>query len=152
MSFEFLDIGLPFFDDIGKQVSKQPYFHSYLADWISADNRLPNFQINAGAVSGITHFVLINSKTLAETDYLAYFNANTIETLHYGEYYYTHLGLTDVVIPNGRYYFYAFGTGGRIWWSEEFVVCGNIEEEHCYLKISTDDYLLIGGTDRLKIC
>ena len=149
---EFLDIGLPFFDDINKQVSKQGYFNTHLIDWRSADNRFLPFQIEDSLGAGLSQFDLVNTETGASVSYLTYFNSNVVVTLVDGEYYYTHQGLIDVSVTNGRYYFYAKNaSSSREWWSEEFVMCGNITEEINYLLISTDDYLLIGGTDRLLI-
>jgi len=148
---EIVNIGLPFFDNIGKQVSKKPFFDTYLMDWKGSANRILPFQINVGVTSGMTSFDLINSNTGTTTDYLAYFTANTLLTEVESEYYYTHLSLVDVSITNGRYYFHAVGAGGGEWWSEEFVMCDGIEEISSYLLIDDADYLLIGATDRLYI-
>jgi|18_taG_2_1085343.scaffolds.fasta_scaffold14426_3 hypothetical protein len=151
MSFKFIDIGLPFFDDINKQVKNQTYFASHSVSWISSDNRFLPFQVNSAGVSGMATFELVNSVTATTTNFLAHFNANTIETLVDGEYIYTYYGNVDVVVANGRYYFHAVSTGGREWWSEEFVMRGDITESDDFLLISKDDYLLIGGTDKLII-
>ena len=150
--FRTIEIGLPFFDNINKQVSKSPYYNSHIKDWLSADNRFLPFQISLGSsASGILTFNLVNSITGAITDYKAYFIANTTEKLVNGEYIYSHLGLKDVVVSGGRYYFYAVSVAGRKWWSEEFVMCGDITKDTDYLLISVSDYLLIGGTDKLII-
>jgi len=151
IEFDTIEIGLPFFDNINKQMRYSPYYNSHIKSWLSADNRILPFQISSGTVDGIATFNLINSITGVVTDYKAYFDANTIETLVDGEYYYTHLGLKDVVVSGGRYYFYAVGTGGRKWWSEEFVMCGDIIAEIDYLLISASDYLLISAADKLII-
>jgi len=151
MSFKIIEIGLPFFDDINKQVSKKSYFNSYIMDWKSAGNRFLPFQFNAGVTSGIVSFDLVNSETGTTVDYLSHFTTNMISTEIEGDYYYTYLGLVDVSVATGRYYFHVVGAGGREWWSEEFVMCGDIEEEYEYLLISTTDYLLLDSTDKLKI-
>ncbi len=144
--------GLPFFDSIDKQVSKQPYFNAYIANWISADNRFLPFQIVDDSIAGLSQFDLVNSVTGASTSFLTYFNSNVLVTLVDGDYYYTHQGLVDVSVSGGRYYFYAKNaSSSKEWWSEEFVMCGEIEETTDYLLISKTDYLLIGGTDRLII-
>lgn len=149
---EFLDIGLPFFDDINKQVSKHEYFNNHIVDWKGAKNRFLPFQITDTLGAGLSQFDLVNSETGSSVSYLSYFNANVITTLVDGVYYYTHQGLVDVSVGNGRYYFYAKNaSSSKEWWSEEFVMCDGINEEDDYLLISTDDYLLIGGTDRLLI-
>ena len=150
--FRTIETGLPFFDNINKQVSKSPYHNSHIKDWLSADNRFLPFQISLGSsASGILTFNLVNSITGAITDYKAYFIANTTVELVDGEYIYSHLGLTDVTVSGGRYYFYAVSVAGRKWWSEEFVMCGDITKDTDYLLISVSDYLLIGGTDKLII-
>ena len=147
----FIDIGLPFFDDINKQLRYRPYFSAYLSNWLSADNRIPSFQFNVGTTIGIDTFDLVNSETGATTDYLGYATAWVDVTVLGTEYVYTHIGVTDVSVSNGRYYFHVVGTGGKEFWSEEFVMCGQIEESSDYLLLTSTDYLLIGGTDRLKI-
>ncbi len=151
MSFKFIDIGLPFYDDINKQVRYNPAFVSHSVSWRSSENRFLPFQLNTGSASGMDTFELVSSVTLATTDFLAYFNANTTVNLISSEYIYSHLGNTDVVVANGRYYFHAIATGGREYWSEEFVMCSGITESDDFLLISHSDYLLIGGTDRLII-
>lgn len=152
MSANYINIGLPFFDDINKQVSKKPFFTNYLVEWLSASNRFLPFQVNVGEMSGVKDFDLINSVTGETIDYIDYFNDNVIETEVDGEYYYTHLGIVDVNVANGRYYFYLNGGGGQEWWSEEFIMCdGGAEEEYEYLLVSVDDYLLLDSTDKLKI-
>ena len=148
---DVVNIGLPFFDSINKQVRMKPFFMGYLAQWKGSANRILPFQLNVGATSGIVSFDLINSVTGTTTDYLAYFTANTLLTEVDLEYYYTHLSLVDVTVTNGRYYFHAIGAGGGEWWSEEFVMCDGVEEESAYLLIDDADYLLIGTTDRLYI-
>jgi len=154
--FRTIEIGLPFFDNINKQMRYSPYFNSHIKDWLSADNRFLPFQICLDtSSSGLVSFDLINSITGATTDYLTYFGANTTQTdldptgTH--NYYITHLGLADVVVSGGRYYFYAVGVNGRKWWSEEFTMCGDITTDTDYLLISKDDYLLISATDKLII-
>lgn len=151
MSFDVIDTGLPFFDDINKQLRYKPFFNSHIAEWRSASNRILPFQLNTGSASGMATFSLINSNTGATTDYLAYFNANTTVSVVGSEYIYSHLGLVDVVVSSGRYYFYALATGGREYWSEEFIMCSGVTETTDYLLISKVDYLLIGGTDKLII-
>lgn len=152
IEFRTIEIGLPFFDNIDKQASKSPYYNSHIKEWLSANNRFLPFQISLGSSSsGILTFNLVNSITGSVTDYKAYFIANTIVDLVDGEYVYSHLGLTDVTVSNGRYYFYAVSVSGRKWWSEEFVMCSNLTEETDYLLISPNDYLLIDGTDKLII-
>jgi hypothetical protein len=149
-----IETGLPFFDNINKQVSKQTYFKAYFSDWLSASNRLPPFQFMDSSGAGMITFSLINSDTLVETDLLSYFSSNVVLTtidLSNSIYNWSHLGVADVSISNGRYYFYAKSISGYEYWSEEFVVCGNVEESNDYLLISNSDYLLIGATDKLKI-
>ena len=151
MSFDVIDSGLPFFDDINKQLRNKPFFNSHMVEWRSASNRILPFQLNTGSVSGMGTFSLINSISGVTVDYLAYFTANTTVALVDGEYIYSHLGLNDVVIASGRYYFYGLATGGREFWSEEFLVCSGVTETVDYLLISKTDYLLISGTDKLII-
>jgi len=148
-----LDIGLPFFDDINKQLSKKPYFNSHIVNWLSAGNRFPPFQIKDLSGSGMLNFDLINSVTGATVSYLSYFTANTtINLLGSSTYYYSHLGLEDVTVANGRYYFYAKNVSStKEWWSEEFIMCDNIEEQPDYLLISSTDILLVDSTDKLRI-
>jgi hypothetical protein len=149
---DVVNIGLPFFDNIGKQVRNKPFFNGYLADWKGAANRFLPFQIVESLGAGMSQFDLVNTETGVSVSYLTYFNSKVLVSLVDGEYYYTHLGLVDVSVADGRYYFYAKNaSSSREWWSEEFVMCDGIEEENSFLLISKTDYLLIGGTDRLYI-
>lgn len=147
----FIDIGLPFFDRIGKQLSRRSYFNSHMTNWLSADNRFPNFQFNAGDPSGFVSFDLVNSETGATTDFLAHFNSNCIETIIDGDYVYTYMGLVDVSVANGRYYFHVVTNGSGSFYSEEFTMCGSITTSDDYLLLDATDYLLLDATDKLKI-
>jgi len=148
-----VETGLPFYDDINKQVVRKPYYNSSIREWLTPSNRFPTFQFRISNISiaNIVTFNLINYHTGASTSYLTYFNSD-VSVVDTGDYtYFTHLGLTDVVVPEGKYYFYAQGVDGEEWWSEVFIICDNITKSSDYLLLDSSDYLLIGGTDKLLI-
>lgn len=152
--FREIEIGLPFFDNINKQIRNKPYYNSSIKQWLSAFNRFPDFQISISEASipTMSVFSLINVDTGVVSDQLVYFNANVINIdRDVLGYYWTHMGLTDVTVDEGRYYFYAKNADDIEWWSEVFVMCGNITKSIDYLLLDETDYLLIGGTDRLII-
>lgn len=152
--FREIEIGLPFFDNINKQIRNKPYYNSSIREWLTASNRFPNFQISISEASipTMSVFSLINADTGDTSDQLVYFNANVINIdRDVLGYYWTHMGLTDVVVDEGRYYFYAKNADDIEWWSEVFVMCGNITKSTDYLLLDNTDYLLIGSTDKLII-
>ncbi len=152
--FRTIEIGLPFFDNINKQIVNKPYYNSSIKKWLSPQHRLPNFQfaITEADTPTVTTFNLVNLNTGVSTSYLTYFSANVIVVdRDLDGYYFTHMGLEDVTVDEGDYYFYAENADGIKWWSEVFTMCGRVAETTDYLLISKDDYLLIGGTDKLII-
>lgn len=146
----FVNIGLPFFDKKEKQVSSKSYFNSHLVNWLSANNRFPNFQFIIG-IPGISSFYLVNSETGVQTDFLTHLNSNVIVTDIDGEFHYTYMANEDVSVENGMYYFMLESATGEFRYSEEFVMCGGITASNDYLLIGVTDYLLLDSTDKLKI-
>ena len=151
MTYKVVEIGLPFYDVIEKQLNKKVYFNSHLTDWLTKENRLPPFQFYNTDSSGIGDFDLVNFETGASISLLTYFNTNVAENVVDGKYYYTHVGRVDIALSVGRFYLYARNVSRSMeWWSEVFTVCEGSENTDRLL-ISNTDYLLLDGTDRLLI-
>ena len=153
--FRTIETGVPFFDNINNQTRNKPYYNSSIKEWLTEYNRFPSFQfaIPSGVAITMVSFDLMDADTdTVVSDQMSYFLSNAILTDRGDDgKYYTHMGKSDVVIDEGRYYFYAENITGIKWWSEVFVMCGNITATTDFLLISNSDYLLIGGTDKLII-
>ena len=160
-----VEIGLPIYDDINKQLRYKLYFQSHIRAWYTPVDRLPAFQfyrpIDASnpidSTNGSAEFVLVNSRTLVESDLLAYFtSAQVVTTYDLSEYYKYNAALVINGLSEGRYYL-RIGDGIYTWYSEEFELCDidGISDvapsTGDYLLINATEYLLINATDKLYI-
>ena len=151
--FNAVEAGLPFFDNINKQVRNKPYYSASLRNWLAPSNRFPSFQFRLTNldIATLVTFDLINVDTGVSTSYLTHFNTY-LDVTDTGDYtYFTYMGLEDVTVSEGKYYFYVEAVDGEEWWSEVFTICGDISVETDYLLLGSGDYLLLDGSDKLKI-
>ncbi len=161
-----VEIGLPIYLDINKQLRYRPYFNSHMVIWYTPVSRLPAFQFfrqtdasnPIDTTNASAEFVLVNSVTLAETDLLAHFTtAQNVTTYDGTEYYkYNASEALPSDMAEGRYYL-RIADGRFVWYSEEFMACSipNIDEvtppSGNYMLRNDTEYVLRNATDKVLI-
>ena len=166
MDIKEVEIGLPIYDDIKKQLRYRPYFYNRITEWYTPVNRLPAFQFyrktdTANPISTANSnavFVLVNSVTGVETDMLAHFTSAQILTTYTEHEYYKYNSATSVspYMSDGLYYL-KISDGVLTWYSEEFYVCSTIGIDPVAppsgdnLLSATSSYFLINATDKISI-